>query len=428
MLTSFVRAFNAGDWTRLSSLLPATADPGAPALPTPGMDATLFRGSWLTTMSYSGSVSSSEALATSAELIAVLRTRHASGERWEAGEPTIQRYADSPAWEAPDAAEAILSITRSADDLSERVAQAASVVNCRAGTIIFWQIVDDPLPPVAVISMSLNDIDDEPLRFLSADEHPYFEGYTLVHGALQIGGAGALSDVVLEVLEDGDVVATGELVEAAREQLLGLFDASGLRSTAGVGPLFRIDSTQFQAVDRDSDGWLTLRVRVTTSEGEEEVREYGTEVGKLVLYWGENRYILDEEDRGGNDWTQPSVRDIMNDWLEVQIGDFSDMNGGPYPPHVSHQTGLDVDVWFPGYNEMDAFTAETLLGHIDGQPWTARLDLVYATFEPLPGNPFWDVIAGYTLSDGRPATAVILPEEGHTGHFHLRFASLLDDE
>src|SRR5690606_7615654 len=165
-----------------------------------------------------------------------------------------------------------------------------------------------------------------------------------------------------EVLEDGVVVATGVPGLSATEALIGPFGEQGTRERAPIGPLFEVESSQFQALDRETDGFLTLRVRVTTTAGDEAVAEYDTPVVKLVLYRGENRYLLDEEGRGGNDWVQPSARAIVAGWQDVQIGDFSDMNGGPYPPHVSHQKGLDVDVWFFGYNEMDAYTAETLLG------------------------------------------------------------------
>ncbi|HUG13830.1 MAG TPA: penicillin-insensitive murein endopeptidase [Thermomicrobiales bacterium] len=425
LLADFVAAFNAADWARMSRLLPAEAAAQPSVPPAPGMDLSLFHGASIATAAYSGETTVE--LANGAELIARLRERHELGERWRRSEPSVQALEHDPDRNEPDAAAFQLDVTRAARDLSERVSTSKGIVNCRAGTIVTWQMADHPLPPVAVVSLSLNDIDGEPLRFLSADEHPYFDGYTLVHGSIQVGGAGALASVTLEVLERDAVVAIGELEAAARDALIGPFDDRGVREITLTQPLFSIDSIQFQAVDRDTDGVLTLRVRATTTDGLEAVFEYATPVGKLVLYRGDNRYLLDEEGRGGNDWVQPSVRDIIAGWQDVTLGDFSDMNGGPFPPHVSHQEGLDVDVWFAGYNELDAFAAETLLSYIDGKEYTSRIVAVFVAYQPVAGDPFHDTLAGYTLSDGRPALDVILPEEGHTGHFHVRFASLLDE-
>jgi hypothetical protein len=426
VLDTFIAAYNRGDWDRLSQFLPATSHERAPGTIEPGMDTSLFHGSRIATEVRGGETDSDE-IVTGKDLLDHMQIRHGLGERWEAGNPTIQPYGRDPGWKMPDAAQVSVEITRSASDLTERIALVNGVINCREGTVIYWQVSDNPLPPVEILALSLNDIDDEPLRFLSADEHPYFDGYTLLHGAISIAGDGALADVVLEVLEDGVVVATGELREAARELLIGPFGDQGLREIGGVQPLFRIASEQFQSVDQDRDGWLTLRVRATTTEGDESIAAYGTPVGKLVLYRGDNRYLMDEEDRGGNDWVQPSVRNVISGWEDVLLGDFSDMNGGPYPPHISHQEGLDVDIWFFGYNEMDGHAAETMLSHIDRKPYTGRIELVYAAYEPVDGNPFWEVISAHTLSDGRAAAEVILPEEDHTGHFHVRFTGLLDE-
>lgn len=425
LLYAFIDAFNTGDWERLRQVLPLASAASAPVDPITGSDTSQFHGS-VFTYEMRGEVPLSFESPTGDALIAHLQERHALGEQWTANIAGVQPFGNDPRWATAEAAEITVDMVRDVDGPVERAAHGLAVVHCRNETIAFWQMSDDPLPPVEILSLALNDIDGEPLRFLSADEHPYFDGYTLVHGALQVAGDTALADVTLEVIEDDAVVATGELVTTASDLLIGPF-VDGFREVSDVQPLFRIDSTQFQEVDRDIDGLLSLRVRVVTEEGDQSTVELADPVVKLVLYWGENRYLLDEEDRGGNDWVQASVRDIVAGWDDVLLGDFSDMNGGPYPPHVSHQEGLDVDVWFFGYNEMDDDTAQTLLAYIDGKPYTSRIVLVYAAYEPVEGDPFFDAIAGYTLSDGRPATDVIIADDGHTGHFHVRFASIIDD-
>ena len=90
------------------------------------------------------------------------------------------------------------------------------------------------------------------------------------------------------------------------------------------------------------------------------------------------------------------------------------MNGGPFPPHGSHQTGNSVDGWFAGYNERNAATAATIIGHLN--TYGARIRAVYVTF--APGSEFANAIANVTLNDGRAATSVIRNVPGHETHFH----------
>jgi len=43
-------------------------------------------------------------------------------------------------------------------------------------------------------------------------------------------------------------------------------------------------------------------------------------------------------------------------------------------------------------------------------------------FEHVATNPIWIAIRDVVLIDGRPARNVILPDAGHTTHFHWRTA------
>lgn len=274
----------------------------------------------------------------------------------------------------------------------------------------------------AITGLALYDIDGEPLRFLSADEHPYFDGNTLVHGALVVTGdpADSVASVTLEIVENGAVTATGDLAGDAGSSLSIAFGNDRTHQVGAGDLLFSIQSSQFAAIDRLTDGMLGLRVRVTTASGAEAVREYG-DVGKLVRYRGENRYEDRDDARGGDDWLTPSSLALLEHFGDaIMIGDISDMNGGPFPPHESHQSGVDIDGWFWGYNELDAATAETLLSHLNDPAFGPWIDLVYVTYEQTETDPLWLAIRDVTLADGRAARDVILPYPGHDTHFHWR--------
>ena len=99
------------------------------------------------------------------------------------------------------------------------------------------------------------------------------------------------------------------------------------------------------------------------------------------------------------------------------------MNGGHFPPHGSHQTGNDVEGWFPGYNARNNATAATILSHLNDTTYGSRIDRVFVTFERVATDPFWAVIQNMTLPDGRLARDVILNATGHKTHFHYRISS-----
>ena len=281
-----------------------------------------------------------------------------------------------------------------------------------------------PEPTIEITELELHDIDGVPLNSLSVDEHPYFGGNTPVHGVIRVEGEGTLADVDLEVLEQDVLIATAPLMDDAKAILLGPLDAEGGRAITESRLLFSFPSIALAAVDKSSNGTLTLRVRATADDGRVATYTYRDgAIWKLIRYRGENRYLTGDmfPEMGGNEWVQPAVNTIIAGWQGVQIGDFSNLNGGPFPPHITHQRGLDIDVYVPGYELLDAHAAETLLSLIDNQSVLTHLDIILVTYSQTDGDPFWEAIRDVPLSDGRPASQVFYPEPEHTGHFHVRF-------
>jgi len=277
------------------------------------------------------------------------------------------------------------------------------------------------LNPFFISEVALNDIDDTPLQYLSLASHPFLDGSVVVHGTISLVGVGQPTDVVLEVMVSDVVIATGTLTESASAILLQPFDSRATLTIPFSQPLFDISPDQLALLDTSGaeNQELLLRVRASASDG----REAGVEVVRvqqLVRYTADNRYFVGEDLQGGNDWVLPSVRTLLEAFEGVQLGDISNMHGGSFPPHVTHQEGRDADLWFPGYNELDAAAAITLLALIDNPGDIERIEVIYVAYEQIAGNAFWSELEGVVLSDGRSAETVIQPEADHTGHFHLR--------
>jgi hypothetical protein len=155
-----------------------------------------------------------------------------------------------------------------------------------------------------------------------------------------------------------------------------------------------------------------LRVKARSSSGETAQKDVGS-VTKLALFTGGNRYGGRDTDKGGGDWPKPGVRTFVEDTNHTW-GDFSNMNGGSFPPHQTHRTGNSADGHFSGYNARDAATAATIIGDLN--TYGTRIRTVYVTF--APNSVFANAIANVTLNDGRAAKSVIRNVGGHTTHFH----------
>ena len=266
---------------------------------------------------------------------------------------------------------------------------------------------------LTISQVQLRDIDNQALQFLSASAHTYFGGQTRVHGTITVQGPKdeSLTELVLEVVEGGTTVR-GTLAAAVRPTLVTTFGDDEENKITTNQLLFEVPAGLLAAVDQSTNGRVTLRVRATSSSGETAEKDAGTAT-KLVRFTGANRYGQRDPAVGGDDWALPTVRTFI-DGAGQTWGDFSNMNGGPFPPHASHRVGTSADGWFTGYNNRDAATAATIIDQLNAHG--TRIRSVYVTF--AAGGAFAQAIAGVTLDDGRAASAVIRNIGGHTTHFH----------
>ena len=95
----------------------------------------------------------------------------------------------------------------------------------------------------------------------------------------------------------------------------------------------------------------------------------------------------------------------------VVIGDISREGGGPMDDHVSHQNGLDVDVYFPRLDR--ALRAPTTAGEIDHRLAQDLLSRFVAAGAQM-------IFVGYSTGLHGPA-GVVTPYPGHEYHMHVRF-------
>lgn len=296
-------------------------------------------------------------------------------------------------------------------------------------------------PSVRITKLNLMDIDNKPLKYLSTDDHAYKGGKTLVHGTITVEGRpqDSLDYVSLRVYDrTGKFLNTeiANLAPGAKKKLLTKFGSDRKISIDKPTLLFELSSANAAKLDSDVNGDLELEVFAMTNTDAQADRTFGS-VQKLVRYDAGNRYGQRDETAGGDDWAKPSVRTVAKHFAGNQWGDFSNMNGGSFPPHGSHRTGNDIDGKFAGYPARDADVADTIIGHLNDDTYGGRIERVFVTFN-APGTKranwlgceagrdngahadFWDAIQGVTLDDGRAATDVIRPIKGHCTHFHWR--------
>ncbi|PWU06516.1 MAG: hypothetical protein C5B51_12110 [Terriglobia bacterium] len=268
--------------------------------------------------------------------------------------------------------------------------------------------------------------DQTPLRFLSMAQHNYLGGDTLVDGYVTVSGDAGdqMTDLKLEVLDGSTIIATSDLQPEAFQFLSRPLGPDRLVT---FGPaLFRLSSDQFANLAKDSNKEFTLRVRATSAKGQDVTGVYG-KVKQLALYTAGNRYPsrdpgdctgLPKSYRcGGDDWALPEIARFLEQYEGVSWNDFSNMNAGPFPRHLSHDVGVDADGWFDGYQARDAAAAKKLIDMVNrGKEKSVRM--VFVTFTP----EFQNAIKNVTLADGRKAAEVFLNVPQHDGHFHFRIA------
>ncbi len=129
----------------------------------------------------------------------------------------------------------------------------------------------------------------------------------------------------------------------------------------------------------------------------------------------------------------------------MQIGDLGQPRGGPLPfGHRSHQSGLDVDIWFnlnprilaESNSTRSNIGAPSMLNDsktgLDREKWTSDQVKMLELAANLPGvdrifvNPYikkelCDVVAG-----NRAWLRVIRPWYNHDDHFHMRMSCPMD--
>lgn len=322
---------------------------------------------------------------------------------FDASGATAWREQDLPVDEEGDTIQVDLTVANVADDLLD--------------SQVVVDIVEEK--KLKITKLKLNDIDNTALQYLSTSAHTYFSGNTRIHGTITVEGAkdDSLTSLELEVLEGGTVVARANLAAGAQGTLLTTFGDDEKVEITNSQLLFELPSAQAAAVNQQNNGNLTLRARAKSQNGEEATKEFGA-VQKLVRYTGNNRYGDRDEGVGGDDWVKPSVRTVVEHFAGLTWGDFSNMNGGQFAPHQTHNDGNDADGWFSGYNARDAATAQTIIGHLNDATYGSRILTVYVTYQQANGNAFWEAIRNVTLNDGRRARDVIRSIGGHTTHFH----------
>jgi hypothetical protein len=97
----------------------------------------------------------------------------------------------------------------------------------------------------------------------------------------------------------------------------------------------------------------------------------------------------------------------------VVVGDISLRRGGSMDQHVSHQNGLDVDVYYPRRD--GRLTAPTSTAQVDRRLSQALLDRFLDAGARI-------VFVGYR-TDLRGPDGVVVPYPNHENHMHVRFAN-----
>jgi hypothetical protein len=121
----------------------------------------------------------------------------------------------------------------------------------------------------------------------------------------------------------------------------------------------------------------------------------------------------------GNEHTIHSILSVVKQYRaanphapRVVVGDISLKGGGPMTDeHVSHQNGLDVDIYYP---RLDRTLREPLQpGQIDRRLAQDLLDRFLAAGAQM-------ILVGYSTGLHGPA-GVVLPYADHENHMHIRF-------
>jgi hypothetical protein len=306
-------------------------------------------------------------------------------------------------------------------------------------------------PNLSVTALSLRDIDNTPLRFISGDDHAYFAGNTRVHGTITLKGdpRDRLTSLELEARDEDGTLAKATLAPGVRGSLLTAFGSDGRVSVSTSKLLFLLPSAQAALLDSETNGNVELKVVAGSANGLRAERVFGS-VPRLVRYTDANRYGNGRDGTvGGDDWVKPSVRPVAEHYAGNLWGDFSNMNGGRFSPHSTHRTGNDIDGKFAGYAARNASVAQEIIGQLNDDAYGGRISKVFVTFNAPGAQPlacenghqdanhsgFWHAIQNATLDDGRAARKptylehrclhLVVPDGHATGRMGARLSSTL---
>lgn len=131
-----------------------------------------------------------------------------------------------------------------------------------------------------------------------------------------------------------------------------------------------------------------------------------------------------------------------NDGPKVRIGDLSRPGGGPFPPHLSHQQGRDIDIGYilRGANKDTLYFHPATAATLDHARTWALIESLLATDEVAyifmdyalqrelyghaeqSGVPSARLQRLFQYPNGRRASRGVMRHwKGHRGHFHVRF-------
>jgi murein endopeptidase len=96
---------------------------------------------------------------------------------------------------------------------------------------------------------------------------------------------------------------------------------------------------------------------------------------------------------------------------KVVVGDISRRGGGTFDEHVSHQNGLDVDVYYPRRDKL--LRAPIAVSQIDHRLAQDLLDRFVAAGAQM-------IFIGYSTRLHGPG-GVVMPWPNHDNHMHVRF-------
>ena len=120
----------------------------------------------------------------------------------------------------------------------------------------------------------------------------------------------------------------------------------------------------------------------------------------------------------GNERTIRAVIAVLEEYRaanpkapRVVVGDISFEHGGPMDAHVSHQNGLDVDIYYPRLDR--GLRAPKLPSAIDRRLSQDLLDRFIAAGAHM-------VFVGYATGLRGPSE-IVIPYPNHENHMHVRF-------